>query len=142
MIIGRVWCVSIPVNRLLRYAIGGITASVMMSLTNKNQPYYWQLPVYVEMGLIGLMGICFLIVPETPWYYGRRGNKEGCFKAMQRLFGNVEEYDKEEEWGIITRSIEHERQMIAESSSMSWSSIFRGTNGVSYWKGKPSGHRY
>jgi len=120
MMIGRIW-----------YAVGGITASVMMTETAKHQPYYWQLPVYVEIGLIGLMGICFLAVPETPWFYGRRNNKEACFKTMRRLFGGVVDYDYEEEWGIIVRSIEHERALLAQSSAASWTSIFTGTNRVS-----------
>lgn len=114
-----------------RYAIGGITASVMMTMTARRQPFYWQLPVYVEMGLVGLMGICFILIPETPWYHGRRGNKEGCFKSMRRLFGNVDDYNQEEEWGIISRSVEHERELLEQTSAVSWSSIFRGTNGVS-----------
>ncbi|GFZ46551.1 hypothetical protein JCM24511_03771 [Saitozyma sp. JCM 24511] len=112
-----------------RYAIGGITASVMMTMTARRQPFYWQLPVYVEMGLVGLMGICFILIPETPWYHGRRGNKEGCFKSMRRLFGNVDDYNQEEEWGIISRSVEHERELLEQTSAVSWSSIFRGTNG-------------
>lgn len=102
-----------------------------MTETARNQPYYWQLPVYVEMGLIGLMGICFLAVPETPWFYGRRNNKEACFKTMRRLYGKVVDYDYEEEWGIIVRSIEHERVLLAQSSAASWTSIFTGTNRVS-----------
>lgn len=115
----------------LRYAIGGIAASSMMSVTNTQQPYYWQLPVYIEMGLVGFMGLCFIFIPETPWYYGRRGNKDGCLKTMQRLYSNVDDYDKEQEWGIIERSIQHEKDIQAQSSALSWSAIFRGTNGVS-----------
>jgi len=45
------------------------------------------------------------------------------------LYGNVTDYNQEEEWGIIARSIEHERDLLAQSSSVSWASIFRGTNG-------------
>jgi hypothetical protein len=101
-----------------------------MTMTARRQPFYWQLPVYVEMGLVGLMGICFAFIPETPWYHGRRGNKEGCFKSMRRLYGNVDEYNQEEEWGIIARSVEHERELLEQTSAVSWSSIFRGTNGV------------
>lgn len=103
-----------------------------MSMTNKNQPFYWQLPVYVEVGLIGVMGICFCFIPETPWYHGRRGNKEGGLKSMRRLYGGVTGYNQEQEWGIISRSVEHERDLLAQTSTVSWSKIFRGTNGVRY----------
>ena len=77
-------------------------------------------------------------MPETPWYYGRRGNKEGAFKSMRRLYSNIPDYDYEEEYGIIIRTIAHERELLAEVQHQSWSAVFRGLNGVR-WRGQGDG---
>lgn len=101
----------------------------MMTMVNRHHPQFWLLPIYIEYGLIALMLGCYLVLPETPWYYGRRENREGCFKSMKRLYGNVEGYDYEEEYGIILRTIAHEKELLAESKSQSWTHVFRGLNG-------------
>ena len=110
--------------------IGSITCAVMMNFINKRHPLDWLLPVYIEFGLVGLMLVCFLIIPETPWFYGRRGNKEKALRSMKRLYSNIPGYDFEEEYGIIVRSIEHEKELLAQAKGMAWSQIFRGANGV------------
>jgi hypothetical protein len=48
---------------------------------------------------------------------------------MKRLYGNVEGYDYEEEYGIILRTIAHEKELLAESKAQSWTHVFRGLNG-------------
>lgn len=101
----------------------------MMTMVNRHHPQFWLLPIYIEYGLIALMLGCYVLLPETPWYYGRRENREGCFKSMKRLYGNVEGYDYEEEYGIILRTIAHEKELLAESKSQSWTQVFRGLNG-------------
>lgn len=103
----------------------------MMTMVNRNHPDFWLLPIYIEYGLIAVMLGCYVCLPETPWYYGRRENREGCFKSMRRLYGNVEGYDYEEEYGIILRTIAHEKELLAEAKTQSWTQVFRGLNGVS-----------
>lgn len=110
-------------------SIGSITCSVMMTMVNRNHPDFWLLPIYIEYGLIAVMLGCYVCLPETPWYYGRRENREGCFKSMKRLYGNVDGYDYEEEYGIILRTIAHEKEMLAEAKTQSWTQVFRGLNG-------------
>lgn len=103
----------------------------MMYQVNKFHPDWYLLPIYIEYGLVALMFICFLIIPETPWFYGRRGDKEAAMKTMRRLYGRVEGYDMEEEWGVIVRSIAHEKTLMEAAKAQSWTQVFKGFNGVS-----------
>ena len=120
-----------------RQTIGGLTCSIMMNFLNDYHPTKWLLAVYIEYSMIGIMLACYLITPETPWFYVRQGNKEAAMKSMKRIYGGVEGYDLEEEYGIIARTIEHEKALLLESRQQSWIQIFRGLNGVSYrsWRG-------
>lgn len=101
----------------------------MMNFVNKFHPYFWLLPIYIEYGLVVLMLGCYLCLPETPWYYGRRENKAACFKSMNRLYGKIEGYNHEEEYGIILRTIAHEKELLAAAKAQSWTQVFRGLNG-------------
>ncbi|GMK54163.1 hypothetical protein CspeluHIS016_0107490 [Cutaneotrichosporon spelunceum] len=110
-------------------AIGTLGAALMMNFLTIRAPMNWHLPVYATWGPVGLMGICFLIVPESPWFHARRGNKDKAVKVLKRLYGNIPDYDFDEEYGIIAKTIEHERETIRRNKASSWTDVFKGTNG-------------
>ncbi|BEI81737.1 hypothetical protein CcaverHIS002_0208970 [Cutaneotrichosporon cavernicola] len=110
-------------------AIATLGASLMMNFLTLRDPMNWHLPVYATWGPVGFMAICFLIVPESPWFYARRGNKEKAVKSLKRLYGNIPDYDFDEEYGIIAKTIEHEREAIRRNKATSWTDLFKGTNG-------------
>ena len=102
-----------------------------MKVVNDKHPRAWQIPIKAEFGITALIIVAYAIIPETPWYYARRNEKEKGLKAMRRLYFNVEGYDYEEEWGIIMRTIAHEREEYDAAKSQPWSDCFTGLNGVS-----------
>lgn len=106
--------------------IGGIICSVMMQQLNQKHPDNYLLAMRVLWAPVGLMIICWIFVPESPWFHARRGNKEKALKAMKQLYGGVEGFDFEEEYGIIARTIEHERSMLEESPK--YIHVFKGLN--------------
>ncbi|TXT04812.1 hypothetical protein VHUM_04080 [Vanrija humicola] len=106
--------------------IGGIIVSVMMQQLNKKHPENYMLPMRILWAPIGLIIICWAILPESPWYYARQGNKEKALKAMKQLYGGIEGYDFEEEYGIIERTIEHEREI--NKGAPTYRDVFRGVN--------------
>ncbi|KAL1409207.1 hypothetical protein Q8F55_006040 [Vanrija albida] len=105
---------------------GTLLAKVMGFTLNKQHPFNWQLPVRALWGPVGLMLLCFLPLPESPWFYARRGDKEKAFKSMKTLYTGIEGYDREEEYGIMMRTLEHEREVAAQG--IPWLAIFQGTN--------------
>ena len=77
----------------------------MIQVVNKKFPLYWQLPVYVLWGPTGAVLILVSVLPESPWYYARRGDREAAIKSLRRLYGNVKGFDVEEEYRIIQRTL-------------------------------------
>ncbi|KAH8881094.1 MFS general substrate transporter [Thozetella sp. PMI_491] len=106
--------------------IGGIICSVMMQQLNQNYPDNYLLAMRILWAPIGLMIVCWVFVPESPWFHARQGNKDKAMKAMRQLYGGIEGYDFEEEYGIIARTIEHEREVLVEQPG--YIHVFKGLN--------------
>ncbi|EJT52612.1 hypothetical protein A1Q2_05686 [Trichosporon asahii var. asahii CBS 8904] len=110
-------------------AIATLLASVMMNELTKRHPLNWHLPIYATWGPVGFMLLCFLVVPESPWFYARHGDKDNAMKALRKLYGGVPGYDFEEEYSIIVRTVEHERSQIQANKASGWTDLWKGTNG-------------
>lgn len=110
-------------------AIATLGASLMMNFLTIREPMNWHLPVYATWGPVGFMLVCFLVVPESPWFHARRGNKDKALKSLQHLYGNIPDYDFDEEYEIIVRTIEHEREAIRKNKASAWTDLLKGTNG-------------
>ncbi|KAH7356508.1 general substrate transporter [Rhexocercosporidium sp. MPI-PUGE-AT-0058] len=106
--------------------IGGIVCSVMMQQLNQKHPDNYLLAMRILWAPIGSMIIFWIFVPESPWFYARRGNKEKAMKSLGQLYGGVEDYDFEEEYGIIARTIEHEKAQLEDEPK--FVHIFKGLN--------------
>jgi hypothetical protein len=129
-----------------RSNIGSIICSVMMQVSlhqplaafssahglttfqqlNHKYPDNYLLAMRILWAPVGLMIVFWMFVPESPWFYARHGNKEKALKAMRQLYGGVPAYDYEEEYGIIERTIAHERAVLKEVPSVIH--IFKGLN--------------
>lgn len=110
-------------------ALATLMASIMMNFLTLANPMNWHLPVYATWAPVGVMALCFAVVPESPWFHARRGNKEQALKSLKTLYGNIPDYDFEEEYGIIAKTIDHERETIKRNKASGWTDLFKGTNG-------------
>ncbi|KAL1893354.1 hypothetical protein Sste5346_006532 [Sporothrix stenoceras] len=106
--------------------IGGIIIAVMMQQLNSKYPDNYLLAMRILWAPIGLMLICWILAPESPWFHARHGNKEKALKSMRWLYGGVEGYDYEEEYSIIVKTIEHEKGLL--TSKFNTLEIFKGIN--------------
>jgi SP family general alpha glucoside:H+ symporter-like MFS transporter len=122
-----------------RRNIGAIIVSVMMQQLNEKHPDNYLLAMRILWAPIGFMLLCWAFIPESPWFHARRGNKDAAMKSLKQLFGGVEGYDCEEEYGIITRTIEHENEML--SNQPSYRDVFKGLNLVSSPRSRTKAHR-
>lgn len=100
-----------------------------MQQLNQRHPDNYLLAMRILWAPIGLIIICWAILPESPWFHARRGNKEGALKAMKQLYGGIEGFDYEEEYGIIERTISHEREV--NKGAPKYRDVFKGLNLVS-----------
>jgi SP family general alpha glucoside:H+ symporter-like MFS transporter len=108
--------------------ICGVACSAMLQVANKRYPLLYKLPIYVCWGLSAVMICCITFVPESPWVYARWGNKEAALKSMARLYANVDGYDYEEEWGIIIRTLAHEKEVLSQQGATPLKDLFVGHN--------------
>lgn len=114
------------VTKLRRSNIGGIIVSVMMQQLNQKHPDDYLIAMRILWAPIGLMILCWVFIPESPWFHARRGNRDAALRSLKQLYGNVEGYDFEEEYGIIARTIEHETQML--NNRPRFRNVFQGLN--------------
>ncbi|OAA61997.1 General substrate transporter [Niveomyces insectorum RCEF 264] len=106
--------------------IGSIICSVMMQQLNKKHPDNYLLAMRILWGPIAMMIVCWIFVPESPWFHARRGNKERAIANMKKLYGGVKGYDYEDEYGVIERTIAHEKAMLNDRPR--YVDVFRGVN--------------
>ncbi|KAH8724376.1 general substrate transporter [Phaeosphaeriaceae sp. PMI808] len=115
IILSGVWCVT-----------RGIIGSVMMQQLNKHYPDNYIIAMRILLGPVGIMIFLWAWIPESPWFHARNGNKDKALKAMKQLYGGIEGYNFEEEYGIIERTIEHEKNVLQEAPK--FIHIFKGLN--------------
>lgn len=101
----------------------------MMQQLNKKHPDNYLLAMRIIWAPVALMIVCWVFIPESPWFHARHDNKEKAIKSMKQLYGGVEGFDFEEEYGIIVRTIAHEREALQEAPS--YRHVFKGLNLVS-----------
>lgn len=46
-----------------------------------------------QWGMIGVILIIFIIIPESPWWLASKGKVDGASKVLHRCYGRVEGYD-------------------------------------------------
>ncbi|ORX38163.1 general substrate transporter [Kockovaella imperatae] len=106
-----------------------IILAFMLEIMNRKYPYDWLKPLYVVWPLAGIIFVAIILLPESPWFYARRGNKEKAIKSLNRLYKGVPGYDVEEEYAVILRTLSHEQQMLdLQGGGESWLDLFRRGN--------------
>ena len=100
----------------------------MLQIANNRYPNNWLIPIYVVWGLAAIMLVFIILLPESPWLYARRDNKEACLKSPKRLYGNVDGYHYEEEYQIIRQTLAYEQRELDVQQSVSYRDLFTGLN--------------
>ncbi|CAK7228866.1 hypothetical protein SCUCBS95973_007026 [Sporothrix curviconia] len=116
--------------QLLWNNVGSIIISAMMQQLNKKHPDEYLPAMRILWAPIGLMLVCWMFVPESPWFYARHGRRDAALAAMRKLYGGVPGYDFEAEYSIIARTIELERVHLQEATrgGPRYVDLFRGAN--------------
>ena len=124
-----VWLVDAVIWLTRRNNIGGIIVSAMMQQLNKYRPNDYLFAMRILFAPIGFMIFVWLPLPESPWYFARKGEKEKALNSMRRLYGGIPGYNFEEEYAIIANTIAHEADVLFQAPS--YKDVFRGVNLVS-----------
>lgn len=112
----------------LWWVTGMFFAPVALQVMSKNDPTNWKTPVYTQWGQIGLMGLIYLILPESPAWCATRGDMERTKKAIRPFFRGIENVDIDHQVNLLSINVEHERSVAIDQRSEKWYAIFRGTD--------------
>ncbi|WVR05517.1 hypothetical protein IAU60_002535 [Kwoniella sp. DSM 27419] len=113
------------------WSIGSLFAPVALQVLGRKAPLDWKTPIYTQWAMIGLMILIYIfIVPESPWWAAEKGKHELGKRSLSTLNGNVAEYDVDNEYAILMRTIELEREVAARQKNESFTALFKGVNGM------------
>lgn len=114
-----------------RTSVGGIMNNLAMQRLNAIYPDSYTLIPKILWAFVGFLLVVFLVLPESPWVYALRDDQEACLKSLKRLYNGVPGSNPEEEYGVILRTLKHEKMLQEASNSASWQDFLEGTNRVS-----------
>lgn len=63
--------------------------------------------------MVGLIGIIFVFLPESPWWLASKGKLDKAKKVLQLLNGDVKGYDIQEQ--IVSLNIKFQSQLGSQS---------------------------
>ncbi|KAL4988646.1 general substrate transporter [Aspergillus falconensis] len=110
------------------FVIGQLFASVALNRLNASDPYNFRTPIYTQWAMVGLAGIVFVLLPESPWWLVGKDRHEKASKVLRLCNGNVQGYDVQEQIGIMTATIAEERNIAARDSQQGMWAVFQGRN--------------
>lgn len=91
-------------------------------------PLDWRLAVYTEWAFHGFWIFFGLIwLPESPWYYARRGKREKALHSLNRIYKGVPSFDAGHELAVIEHELEQEQELSAVGG---WKALFKGPDRI------------
>jgi MFS family permease len=75
------------------FVVGQLFASVALNRLSASDPYDFRTPIYTQWAMIGVAGVIFLLVPETPWWLVSKGKTQQAEKVLKTCNGSVPGYD-------------------------------------------------
>lgn len=103
-------------------------ASVSLQRLNKTMPLDYLTAIYTQFGMLGMLGIIYFFLPETPWYLVSSGKYDKARALLQRLKSNVPGYDVDTELAVLQNTIEEQRARANVVGKMPLRMIFQGLN--------------
>lgn len=110
------------------FIVGQLLAPTALLRLNQTHPLEWRVAVYTQWGMIGLMGIIFVFLPESPWWLVSKGRLDDAERILQRLRGHVDGEDVKKEVERMAATIDEERQLAIERGRTGQFAVFKGTN--------------
>ncbi|CAK7229980.1 hypothetical protein SBRCBS47491_007431 [Sporothrix bragantina] len=91
------------------YVTAQIFAPLALRQLAASNPYDFKTAVYTQWGMLGVLLIINIFLPESPWWLVERNRVKDAEKVLASTHRGIEQYDIERELGIIVATVEHER---------------------------------
>ncbi|KAF7553525.1 hypothetical protein G7Z17_g3531 [Cylindrodendrum hubeiense] len=110
------------------FVLGQLFASVALNRLNASDPMDFRTPIYSQWGMIGVIAIIFVLLPETPWWLVSQGKLDKAAKVLKLCNGHIEGYDVQEHIGIMNATVMMERHIAKRDSKEGTWAVFQGRN--------------
>ncbi|EPE07151.1 sugar transporter [Ophiostoma piceae UAMH 11346] len=110
------------------FIIGQLFASVALNSLNKSDPYDFRTPIYTQWAMVGLIGLVFVCLPETPWWLVSKNKMDKAETSLQILNGDIKDYDYKEQLEVMRATVAAERQLAEQNNELGQWSVFQGRN--------------
>jgi MFS family permease len=95
------------------WAVGILAGGIALYIAEEINPDDYRLSFYGQFVFAAPFIVALVFVPESQWWYARKGKEAQAKNAMRRLYGNVESYDVEVEYAMMMKTINDERATLA-----------------------------
>ncbi|KAI1617370.1 general substrate transporter [Exophiala viscosa] len=104
---------------MIWYVIAQIFGPLALRQLSISDPYNFKIPIYTQWGMLGVLLIINVFLPESPWWLVQKGRINQAEKVLATTHKGVPGYDTKHELSIIVATVQHEDL------------IFKGTN---FWR--------
>lgn len=109
--------------------MGQLLAAVALNgVEVSGDPLNYKPALYCGFGFSAMIFAILLYIPESPRFYARKGKHEQAMAVLRRLNGNVEGYNVELEYAVLSKEVEDGKALATMSSKLSFFEIFKGIN--------------
>ncbi|TVY14735.1 General alpha-glucoside permease [Lachnellula arida] len=112
----------------LWFILGQLFASVALYELKVVDPYNYKVPIYTQWPMVGVIGIIFAFLPESPWWLASKGRPNEAAKALRFCNGGVEGYDIQEQIDVMTATVLLEQQTAELNAEVGPWAVFQGRN--------------
>jgi len=110
------------------FILGQLFASVALYELKIVDPSNYKTPIYTQWPMVGLIGIIFAFLPESPWWLASKGKLDETARVLKMCYGGVEGYDIQEQIEVMTATVMIERQTAEANSELGRWAVFQGRN--------------
>ena len=99
------------------YVTAQIFAPLALRQLSEHNPYDFKTAIYTQWGMLGILLIINVFLPESPWWLVERNRVADAEKVLASTHRGIAEYDVQRELGIIVATVEHERLLDTTEAS-------------------------
>ncbi|KAJ5116850.1 general substrate transporter [Penicillium angulare] len=110
------------------YVTAQIFAPLALRQLALSDPYDFKTPIYTQWGMLGVLLLINIGIPESPWWLAQRDRHNEAEAVLRSTHKGVPGYDSKTEMAIIVATIEQERILAASETQSTFFQIFKGIN--------------
>ncbi|RSH90011.1 hypothetical protein EHS25_001344 [Saitozyma podzolica] len=96
------------------YGLGQLFSTIALKVMSVRNPNDYLTVIYCEWAVLGVMGLVYAFIPESPYWCANHGKHEQGRKIVHFLNGGVKDYDVDFHYGLIRRHVEIEKRVAKE----------------------------